>query len=85
MSSRKFENHLSVQAIKQNISVKKDFFFSNTDVKDILKETTALNNKRNGTFANIAVKRLKDVCAPPLNDIWKKEIITKKVFQIVLN
>ena len=26
----KFENHPSVQAIKQNISVNKDFYFSNT-------------------------------------------------------
>ena len=27
---RKFENHRSVQAIKQNISVNKEFYFSNT-------------------------------------------------------
>ena len=27
---RKFENHPSVQTIKQNISVNKDFYFSNT-------------------------------------------------------
>ena len=40
---RKFENHPSVQAIKQNISVNKDFHFPNTEVSDILKETTALN------------------------------------------
>ena len=45
---RKFENHPSVQAIKQNISVNKDFYFSSTEVSDILKETTALNNKKNG-------------------------------------
>ena len=43
---RKFENHPSVQAIKQNISVNKDFHFSNTEVSDILKETTTLNNKK---------------------------------------
>ena len=42
---RKFENHPSVQAIKQNISVNKDFNFSNNEVSDILKETTALNAK----------------------------------------
>ena len=47
---RKFENHPNVQAIMQNISVNKDFYFSNTEVSDILKETTALNNKKNGTF-----------------------------------
>ena len=53
---RKFENHPSVQAIKQNISVNKDFYFSNTEVSDILKEATALNNKKNGTVRNIATK-----------------------------
>ena len=58
---RKFENHPSVQAIKQNISVNKDFHFSNTEVSDILKETTALNNEKNGTFGNIPTKLLKEV------------------------
>ena len=68
---RKFENHPSVQTIKQNISVNQDFYFSNTEVRDILKETTALNNKKNGTFGNIPTKLLKevsDICAPPLYD-----------------
>ena len=55
---RKFENP-SVQAIKQNISVNQDFYFSNTEVSDILKESTALNNKENGTFGKIPTKRLK--------------------------
>ena len=76
---RKFENHPSVQAIKQNISVNKDFYFSNTEVSDILKETTALNNKKNGTFGNIPTKLLKevsDICAPALNNSWNNEIIT---------
>ena len=50
---RKFENHRSVQAIQQNISVNKGFCFSNTEVSDILKETTTLNNKKNGFFGNI--------------------------------
>ena len=80
---RKFENHPSVQAIKQNIPVNKDFYFSNTEVSDILKETTALNNKKNGTFGNIPTKLIKDVsdtCAPALNDIWNNEIITQKYF-----
>ena len=77
---RKFENHPMVQAIKQNISVNKDFYFSNTEVSDILKETTALNNKKNGTFGNIPTKLLQDICAPALNDIWNDEIITQKCF-----
>ena len=58
---RKSENHPSVQAIKQNISVNKKFHFSNTEVSDILKKTTTLNNKKNGTFCNIPTKLLKDV------------------------
>ena len=55
---RKLENP-SVQAIKQNISVNQDFYFSNTEVSDILKESAALNNKENGTFGKIPTKRLK--------------------------
>ena len=80
---RRFENHPSVQAIKQNISVNQDFYFANTEVRDILKETAALINKENGTFFNIPTKRLKevsDICAPALNDIWSKETITQKRF-----
>ena len=57
----KFENHSSVQVIKRNISVNKDFYFSNTEVSDILKETTALNNVKNGAFGNIPTKLLKEV------------------------
>ena len=38
---RKFENHPSVQAIKKNISVNQDFYFSDTEVSDMLKVTTA--------------------------------------------
>ena len=85
---RKFENHPSVQAIKQNISVNKYFHFSNTEGSDILKETTALNNKKNGNFGNIPTKLLKevsDICATALNDIWNNEILTQNVFLIILN
>ena len=35
---KKFENHPSVQAIKQNISVNKNFHFSNTEVSDNLRK-----------------------------------------------
>ena len=82
-----FENHTSVQAIKQNILVDQNFHFSNTDVINILEETAVLN-KKNGTFGNISTKRLKDVpdiCTSPLIKIQNKKIITQKVFQIILN
>ena len=80
---RKFENDSSVQAIKQNILVHQDFYFSNTEVRDILKEITSLKNKKNGAFVHIPTKRLKDmsdICAPSLNEIWNKEIITQESF-----
>ena len=73
---RKFENHPSVQAIEQNISVNQDSYFSNTEVRDILKETTALNNKKNSSSGNIPTKLLKEVSgiyATALNDIWNKK------------
>ena len=85
---RKFENHPSVQAIKYNISVNQDFYLSKTEISDILKETTALNNKKKDTFGNIPTKLLKDVsdiCAPALNDIWINEIIIQKILLIFLN
>ena len=75
---RKLENHPRVQAMKQNILVNQDFYFSNTEVRDILKEITAF-----GTFGNITVKLLKevsDICVAALNDIWNNEIITLKSF-----
>ena len=80
---RKFENHPTIKAIKQNILVNQDFYFSNTEVRDILKETTSLSNKKNGTFGNIPTKLLKevsDICGPALNDIWNKEIFTQQSF-----
>ena len=77
------ENHPSVQSIKQNTSVKQEFYFFNTEVSHTLKETAALNNENSGTFGNITMNRLKeapDICAPALNDIWNNEIITQKGF-----
>ena len=76
---RKFENHPSVQAIKQNIS---DLYFSNTEVRDILKETTALNKKKIVALLISQKKTFKrsDICAPVLNDVWNKKIITQQSF-----
>ena len=49
LAIRKFENHPGVQAIKHNI-----------DVSDILKETTVLNNKKNGTLVTFVMYILDD-------------------------
>ena len=56
---RKIENPPNVQATKQNILVKQDFYSSKTEVRDILEEAAALNNKKNGTFGSIPRKLLK--------------------------
>ena len=60
-----------------------DFCFSNTEVRDTFKETTALSNKKKCTFGNIPTKCLKeasDICTRPLNDIFIEKIITQKSF-----
>ena len=56
---RKIENPPNVQATKQNILVKQDFYSSKTEVRDILEEATALKNKKSGTFSSILRKLLK--------------------------
>ena len=52
-------------------------------MSDIVKETAALNNNKNGTFGNIPTKLLKqvsDICAPTSNDICNNEIIPQNCF-----
>ena len=57
---KKFENHSSALAIKQNVSVNQNFNFSNTDVSDILKEITAIMIEKNGTFSSTSTIQLKE-------------------------
>ena len=38
IAHKKFENHPNVEAINQNSSVSQDFYFTNTDVINALKE-----------------------------------------------
>ena len=73
---RKFENHPSIQAIMQNISVNQDFYFSNTGISDILKETTALNNEKNDTFGNIPTKLLRKV-----SDVYVSALMTSGIMK----
>ena len=47
---KKFENHPSVQIIKEHIFVDKEFDFEQVSIDDILKEMKNLHNKKNGTF-----------------------------------
>ena len=48
-------------------------------METFLKETTALNSKKR-YYPTKLLKEVSDICAPALNDIWNKEIITRKSF-----
>ena len=82
---KKFENHPSIKAIKENITLQDEFefIFSNTDTEEISKEISDLDTNKSGTFGNIPTKLIKefsDVCAPVLNNIWNEEIISQQRF-----
>ena len=80
---KKFENHPSVQIIKEQICVEREFDFEQVSIDDILKEMKNLYNKKNRTFTNILSNRLKEVSevtAPCLTDIWNTQIISEHAF-----
>ena len=69
---KKFENHQTFLAVIPNIPKDQIINFSDTDLRDIFKESTTLNNKKGGTFGNIRIKCLNkwsDTCTLPLNNI----------------
>ena len=69
---KKFENHPSVQVIRENINLNQEFFFKEVEVDEILKEIKNLDSNKSGTFQNIPSNRLKDVSevsAPCLKNI----------------
>ena len=80
---KKFENHPSVQIIKEHICVEREFDFEQVSIDDILKEMKNLYNKKNGTFKNIPSNRLKEVSevtAPCLTNIWNTQTISEHTF-----
>ena len=80
---KKFENHPSVKAIKENIIVHEEFEFCIEEVSNISKEILNLDSNKKGTFKNIPAKRLKenaDICAPHLTDIWNEKVINQQQF-----
>ena len=69
---KKFENHTSVQIIKEHIYVNQEFDFEQASIDDILKEMKSLDNKKNGTFNNTlsnCMKEVSKVTAPCLTNI----------------
>ena len=80
---KKYEQHPSINLIKENITNNESFYFLPTELESILKEIINLDNKKNGTFKNIPTRRLKDVsdiCSPILANIWNEEILLNKIF-----
>ena len=75
---KKFENHPSITAIRNNVNLSSKFNFNNIEVSNILKEISVLDKNKNGTFNNIPAKCLKETsneCAPFLARIWNEEVI----------
>ena len=80
---KKFENHTSVQIIKELIYVNQEFDFEQASIDDILKEMKSLDNKKNGTFNNTlsnCMKEVSKVTAPCLTNIWNTQIINGQTF-----
>ena len=80
---KKFENHPSVQVIRENINLNQEFFFKEVEVDEILKEIRNLDSNKSGTFQNIPSNRLKEVSevsAPCLKNIWNIEIVSQQKF-----
>ena len=62
---KKFENHLSVQIIKENTCVEQKFDFEQVEIDGILKEIKNLDNNKNDTLKNILSNCLKKVSEVP--------------------
>ena len=80
---KKFQNHPSVQVIRENINLNQEFFFKQVEVDEILKEIRNLDSNKNGTFQNIPSNRLKEmseVSAPFLTNVWNIEIVSQHKF-----
>ena len=80
---KKFQNHPSVQVIRENINLNQEFFFKQVEVDEILKEIRNLDSNRNGTFQNIpsnGLKEMSEVSAPFLTNVWNIEIVSQHKF-----
>ena len=75
---KKFQNHPSVQVIRENINLNQEFFFKQVEVDEILKESN-----KNGTFQNIpsnCLKEMSEVSAPFLTNVWNIETVSQHKF-----
>ena len=80
---KKFQNHPSVQVIRENINLNQEFFFKHVEVDEIFKEIRNLDSNKYGTFQNIPSNRLKEmseVSAPFLTNVWNIEIVSQHKF-----
>ena len=78
-----FQTHPSIISIKKNVEIHSEFYFSIIAAEDIRKEIENLDPKKIGTFMDIPVKPLRQMCevvCEPLAKIWNEEVIRNKTF-----
>ena len=78
-----FQSHPSIISIKKNVEVQSEFSFSRITAEDIRNEIKNLDTKKSGTFRDIPVKPLTQVCevvCEPLAEIWNEQVIKNKIF-----
>jgi hypothetical protein len=80
---RKFENHPSINDIKEMVDADSKFSFSKVNIADIEVELKSLKTKKASTFLNIPAKHLKqviEIILEPLMQIWNIEVIDNMKF-----
>ena len=72
---QKYEQHPSINLIKENVTYNESFHFLPNEEERILKEIINLHNKKNGTFKKIptcSLQNVSDICSPILANIWNE-------------
>ena len=82
-SIKRFEIHLSIRGINENVKIDQSFLFSEVNAANIRRELKKLDSKKAGTFMNIPTKHLKhtiDIICEPVMIIWNEEIVQNNKF-----
>ena len=80
---RKFENHPSINNIKNMVNIDSKFSFSKIATTDVKVELKSLKTKKASTFMGVPSKQLKqvtDIILEPLTQIWNIEVIDRLKF-----
>ena len=79
----KLKNHPSINLIKSNVNVSRNFFFKKVIFSNIFKEIGSLNSRKQGTKDGIPTKCLKTACSESssyLTKVWNEEMLTENSF-----